>query len=170
MQFYLAFQTSNKLIMWLVSVSTAKHTLSSLLKVDPAYRISANQLLEVSWITVSHWFLPAAFISFTNWVIWRALMGCFVQQGKTNESAQLPNVLDMMRDHLENRDSNDKDEFKSSQSWFEHFNERNDASDNIWKQCFDILDSNISKHLFIYYEKILFYLCSNYLNNIRTVQ
>ncbi|XP_047436863.1 serine/threonine-protein kinase 33 [Mugil cephalus] len=60
---------------WNQVSNSAKHILRSLLKVDPAYRISASQLLEVPWIT-----------------------------GNTNESAVLSNVLDMMRDHRENRE------------------------------------------------------------------
>lgn len=45
---------TNKLTDWLASVSTAKNLLTCLLKVDPAYRMSANQLLENPWITVRH--------------------------------------------------------------------------------------------------------------------
>lgn len=43
---------ADELTNWLESVSTAKNVLTCLLKADPAYRMSANQLLENPWITV----------------------------------------------------------------------------------------------------------------------
>lgn len=45
---------TNKLTDWFESVPTAKNILTCLLRVDPAYRMSANQLLENPWITVRH--------------------------------------------------------------------------------------------------------------------
>ncbi|XP_044059222.1 serine/threonine-protein kinase 33 isoform X2 [Siniperca chuatsi] len=57
---------------WATVSDTAKNLLTCLLKVDPAYRMSANQLLENPWIT-----------------------------GDTNVPAIPSNVLEMMRQHLE---------------------------------------------------------------------
>nr|XP_020465797.1 serine/threonine-protein kinase 33 isoform X1 [Monopterus albus] len=57
---------------WATVSDAAKNLLTCLLKKDPAYRMSANQLLENPWIT-----------------------------GDTNGAAIPPNVLEMMRDHLE---------------------------------------------------------------------
>lgn len=45
---------TNNLTEWIECASTAKNLLTCLLKVDPAYRMSANQLLENPWITVRH--------------------------------------------------------------------------------------------------------------------
>nr|XP_046244106.1 serine/threonine-protein kinase 33 isoform X2 [Scatophagus argus] len=60
---------------WATVSDAAKNLLTCLLKVDPAYRMSANQLLENPWIT-----------------------------GDTNVPAIPSNVLDMMRQHLEQED------------------------------------------------------------------
>ncbi|XP_069549461.1 serine/threonine-protein kinase 33 [Brachyistius frenatus] len=57
---------------WATVSDAAKNLLTCLLKVDPAYRMSANQLLENPWIT-----------------------------GDTNVPAVPSNVLEMMRHHLE---------------------------------------------------------------------
>ncbi|XP_042273244.1 serine/threonine-protein kinase 33 [Thunnus albacares] len=57
---------------WATVSDAAKNVLTCLLKVDPAYRMSANQLLENPWIT-----------------------------GDTNMPAIPCNVLEMMRHHLE---------------------------------------------------------------------
>ncbi|XP_076584898.1 serine/threonine-protein kinase 33 isoform X1 [Chaetodon auriga] len=57
---------------WATVSDAAKNVLTCLLKVDPAYRMSANQLLENPWIT-----------------------------GDTNVPAIPSNVLEMMRHHLE---------------------------------------------------------------------
>ncbi|XP_068174455.1 serine/threonine-protein kinase 33 isoform X2 [Antennarius striatus] len=60
---------------WNTVSDAAKNLLTCLLKVDPAYRISAHQLLENPWIT-----------------------------GDTNVSATPCNVLELMRHHLEQQD------------------------------------------------------------------
>ncbi|KAI3377933.1 hypothetical protein L3Q82_009062 [Scortum barcoo] len=57
---------------WDTVTDGAKNLLTCLLKVDPAYRMSANQILENPWIT-----------------------------GDTNSSARPSNVLEMMHNHLE---------------------------------------------------------------------
>ncbi|XP_029318421.1 serine/threonine-protein kinase 33 [Cottoperca gobio] len=57
---------------WATVSDAAKNILTCLLKVDPAYRMSANQLLEIPWIT-----------------------------GDTNVPAMPSNVLEMMRNELE---------------------------------------------------------------------
>ncbi|KAK2920159.1 serine/threonine-protein kinase 33 [Channa argus] len=60
---------------WAKVSDGAKNLLTCLLKVDPAYRMSANQILESPWIT-----------------------------GDTNVPALPSNVLEMMRDHMEEED------------------------------------------------------------------
>lgn len=72
---------------------------------DPAYRMSASQLLENPWITVRRRFVPAACTHFSKWVTREALTECFVQQGDTNMPALPYNVLEMMRNYLEESDS-----------------------------------------------------------------
>uniref|UniRef100_A0A3Q1HS85 Protein kinase domain-containing protein n=1 Tax=Anabas testudineus TaxID=64144 RepID=A0A3Q1HS85_ANATE len=67
---------TNKVTNCFESVSTAKNVLTCLLRVEPAYRMSANQLLENPWIT-----------------------------GDTNVPAIPSNVLEMMRDHMEEEES-----------------------------------------------------------------
>ncbi|KAM7014973.1 serine/threonine-protein kinase 33 [Tautogolabrus adspersus] len=62
---------------WKTVSDAAKNLLTCLLKVDPAYRMSANQLLENPWIT-----------------------------GDTNVSALPSNVLEMIRHHREQQESN----------------------------------------------------------------
>ncbi|XP_026233477.1 serine/threonine-protein kinase 33 isoform X2 [Anabas testudineus] len=57
---------------WATVSDAAKNVLTCLLRVEPAYRMSANQLLENPWIT-----------------------------GDTNVPAIPSNVLEMMRDHME---------------------------------------------------------------------
>lgn len=54
------------LTVWLDSASTAKNLLTCLLKMDPAYRMSASQLLENPWITVRRRFVPAACTHFSK--------------------------------------------------------------------------------------------------------
>uniref|UniRef100_A0A3Q3XAD1 non-specific serine/threonine protein kinase n=1 Tax=Mola mola TaxID=94237 RepID=A0A3Q3XAD1_MOLML len=61
---------------WATVSDAAKNVLTCLLKMDPAYRMSANQLLENPWIT-----------------------------GDTNVPVLPSNVLEMMRHHLEQKDS-----------------------------------------------------------------
>ncbi|XP_020488134.2 serine/threonine-protein kinase 33 [Labrus bergylta] len=61
--------------MWKTVSDAAKNLLTCLLKVDPAYRMSANQLLENPWIT-----------------------------GDTNVSALPSNVLEMIRHHREKQE------------------------------------------------------------------
>uniref|UniRef100_A0A8C9Z0H4 Serine/threonine kinase 33 n=1 Tax=Sander lucioperca TaxID=283035 RepID=A0A8C9Z0H4_SANLU len=61
---------------WATVSDAAKNLLTCLLKADPAYRMSANQLLENPWIT-----------------------------GDTNVPAMPSNVLEMMRNHLEQKES-----------------------------------------------------------------
>ncbi|XP_019131941.1 serine/threonine-protein kinase 33 isoform X2 [Larimichthys crocea] len=61
---------------WATVSDAAKNLLTCLLKVDPAYRISANQLLENPWIT-----------------------------GDTDVPAIPSNVLEMMRHHLEQQET-----------------------------------------------------------------
>ncbi|KAK5874012.1 hypothetical protein PBY51_018999 [Eleginops maclovinus] len=60
---------------WATVSDAAKNLLTCLLKADPAYRMSANQLLENPWIT-----------------------------GDTNVPAMPSNVLEMMRNHLEQKE------------------------------------------------------------------
>ncbi|XP_068586722.1 serine/threonine-protein kinase 33 isoform X2 [Cebidichthys violaceus] len=60
---------------WATVSDAAKNLLTCLLKADPAYRMSANQLLENPWIT-----------------------------GDTNVPAMPSNVLEMMRSHLEQKE------------------------------------------------------------------
>uniref|UniRef100_A0A665W685 Serine/threonine kinase 33 n=1 Tax=Echeneis naucrates TaxID=173247 RepID=A0A665W685_ECHNA len=60
---------------WATVSDTAKHVLTCLLKADPAYRMSANQLLESPWIT-----------------------------GDTNVPIIQSNVLDLMRTQLEEKE------------------------------------------------------------------
>lgn len=90
---------------WFDSASTAKNLLTCLLKMDPAYRMSASQLLENPWITVRRRFVPAACTHISKWVTREALTECFVQQGDTNMPALPYNVLEMMRNYLEESDS-----------------------------------------------------------------
>lgn len=87
------------------SSSTAKNILTCLLKVNPADRISANQLLENPWTTVRHWFLPAAGINLIKRVTEGAFMVCFVPQGDPNVPAIPYGVLEMLRYQLEEKDS-----------------------------------------------------------------
>ncbi|XP_054473820.1 serine/threonine-protein kinase 33 isoform X2 [Anoplopoma fimbria] len=61
---------------WATVSDAAKNLLTCLLKADPAYRMSANQLLENPWIT-----------------------------GDTNVPAMPSNVLEMMRNHLEQKET-----------------------------------------------------------------
>uniref|UniRef100_A0A8C9YX10 Serine/threonine kinase 33 n=1 Tax=Sander lucioperca TaxID=283035 RepID=A0A8C9YX10_SANLU len=61
---------------WATVSDAAKNLLTCLLKADPAYRMSANQLLENPWIT-----------------------------GDTNVPAMPSNVLEMMRNHLEQKEN-----------------------------------------------------------------
>ncbi|XP_068452163.1 serine/threonine-protein kinase 33 isoform X2 [Clinocottus analis] len=60
---------------WATVSDAAKNILTCLLKADPAYRMSANQLLEIPWIT-----------------------------GDTNAPAMPSNVLEMMHNHLEQKE------------------------------------------------------------------
>ncbi|KAK2854000.1 hypothetical protein Q5P01_006661 [Channa striata] len=60
---------------WAKVSDAAKNLLTCLLKVDPAYRMSANQILENPWIT-----------------------------GDTNVPALPSNVLEIMRDHMEEKE------------------------------------------------------------------
>uniref|UniRef100_A0A8C2XMM5 Serine/threonine kinase 33 n=1 Tax=Cyclopterus lumpus TaxID=8103 RepID=A0A8C2XMM5_CYCLU len=57
-------------------VSTAKDILACLLKADPAYRMSANQLLENPWITVSNWL----FLSPLHCMIIKCLMFTYYRE------------------------------------------------------------------------------------------
>lgn len=66
---------------WASVSDAAKNLLTCLLKVDPAYRMSANQLLENPWIT-----------------------------GDTNVPVVPPNVLEMMRQYLEQEETNETSE------------------------------------------------------------
>ncbi|XP_070688144.1 serine/threonine-protein kinase 33 [Pempheris klunzingeri] len=69
---------------WTTVSDAAKNLLTCLLKVDPAYRISAHQLLENPWIT-----------------------------GDTNVPAIPSNVLEMMRHHLEQEEGTQTQEVLS---------------------------------------------------------
>lgn len=73
---------------------------------DPAYRMSASQLLENSWITVR----PLELHSWTSHKSHEVLLqGALSQQGDTNVPVVPSNVLEMMRQYLEQEESNDKD-------------------------------------------------------------
>ncbi|XP_045889416.1 serine/threonine-protein kinase 33 isoform X2 [Micropterus dolomieu] len=77
---------------WATVSDAAKNLLTCLLKVDPAYRMSANQLRENPWIT-----------------------------GDTNLPAIPPNVLEMMRHHLEQEERTRTPEESSSEDTLHPF-------------------------------------------------
>ncbi|XP_038558019.1 serine/threonine-protein kinase 33 isoform X2 [Micropterus salmoides] len=77
---------------WATVSDAAKNLLTCLLKVDPAYRMSANQLRENPWIT-----------------------------GDTNLPAIPPNVLEMMRHHLEQEERTRTPEESSSEGTLHPF-------------------------------------------------
>lgn len=83
------------------SAPTAKDLLTCLLKMDPAYRMSASQILETPWITVRQRFLSGRVHPTAPDESHQQLFTeCFVQQGDTN--MPLPsNVLEMMRSYVE---------------------------------------------------------------------
>lgn len=80
---------------------TAKNLLTCLLKMDPAYRLSASQILETPWITVSHRFVSGrVHLTLLEESQWRLLTARFVQQRDTNIPSP-SNVLEMMRSYVE---------------------------------------------------------------------
>lgn len=94
--------TLNSVLVCLILPPTAKNLLSCLLKMDPAYRMSASQILETPWITVRHRFVSGccAHPTLPKESHRQLLTERFVQQGDTN--IPLPsNVLEMMRNYVE---------------------------------------------------------------------